>query len=166
MGDRIDDFFTGKNDPRQMPWHFFWKVRRDYASAQRADISKQNFSMVPRFWYIDCTVRCGDCDEEFVFSANEQRFWYEEMKFYVDSFPRRCITCRKKRRTNLELRKKYDASIEKALGHCTVTQKKEMVSLINELEGMAPKLPKGILNHRAVLMGQIAKRETKRVAQD
>ena len=85
----IDVF--GDTDPRKMPTHtVLGCVRIDYDSAERADIAKQDFSVCPRHWYVDATFRCEECGCEFVFSAREQQFWYEERRFYVDSQPRRC----------------------------------------------------------------------------
>lgn len=89
----------GKSDPRKMPAYLFHDaLSLDYDSAQPADISKQNYRVCPRYWYIGATLRCPDCGTEFGFPPEEQKFWYEELKFYVDSFAARCATCRKKDR--------------------------------------------------------------------
>lgn len=90
----------GDTDPRKMPFHLFHgAVSMDYPTAVRADFTKQDYSVCPRHWYIDATFRCQDCGKDFLFSAEEQRFWYGERKFYVDSRPVRCPECRKKERT-------------------------------------------------------------------
>src|SRR5262245_17001054 len=113
----ISDLFLGKSSPRRMPDYFFFGAKRkDFKTAQQADITKQNFTMCPRHWYFDVVFVCRDCSEEFVFGAEEQRFWYEEKFFYVDSLPKRCVQCRKAERGRLELRKRYDAEIADALG--------------------------------------------------
>lgn len=52
----------------------------------------------PYFAYIDAELRCEDCGERFVFVAAEQRFWYETLKFWVQSRPKQCIPCRAARR--------------------------------------------------------------------
>ncbi len=39
-------------------------------------------------------LRCERCGEEFWFSANEQRVWYEEWGFWIDSVPKHCAACR------------------------------------------------------------------------
>jgi hypothetical protein len=89
----------GEHDPKKMPAHLFHAaVQVDYASAVRADITKQDFTVCPRHWYIDATFKCVDCGSEFPFSAKEQFFWYEERRFFVDSLPKRCALCRKKER--------------------------------------------------------------------
>ena len=86
-----DEVFGGK-DPKKMPAHLFFEARSlDYKNAQRADISKQHYTVCPRHWYVDATFACRDCGEEFVFSADEQRFWYEDRKFFIDSLPKHCV---------------------------------------------------------------------------
>jgi hypothetical protein len=106
----------GESDPREMPAHLFHDALKiDYDSAKCADISKQDFTVCPRHWYIDATFRCADCRSEFVFSAKEQLFWYEERKFYVDSQPKRCAACRKKERA----KKKPNKSPEPTSGIVT-----------------------------------------------
>ena len=52
----------------------------------------------PYFAYIDAELRCEDCGQAFVFAAAEQRYWYETLKFWVQSRPKQCITCRRARR--------------------------------------------------------------------
>ena len=90
---------SGSTKPQKMPLHFFHgAVSLDYSTAVRADITKQDYSVCPRHWYIDAVFKCADCGAEFLFSAKEQHFWYEERRFYVDSYPKRCPDCRKKER--------------------------------------------------------------------
>lgn len=52
----------------------------------------------PYLAYFDRTQRCSDCESEFVFSATEQRYWYETLKFWVQSRPLQCARCRRLRR--------------------------------------------------------------------
>ena len=97
MTDNMDHF--GDTDPKMMPSYlFFGALNIDYDTAVRADITKQDFSVCPRHWYVDATFKCEDCGSEFLFSAKEQEFWYETRRFYVDSQPKRCAACRKKER--------------------------------------------------------------------
>jgi Probable zinc-ribbon domain len=95
----IDMDVFGDSDPKKMPPHLFHgAVSIDYGTAVRADVTKQDYSVCPRHWYIDATFKCIDCGLDFLFSADEQRFWYEQRRFYVDSQPTRCPACRKKER--------------------------------------------------------------------
>jgi uncharacterized Zn finger protein len=52
----------------------------------------------PYLAYFDKTSTCTDCHTEFTFSAKEQQHWYEELKFWVQSYPAQCLQCRRKRR--------------------------------------------------------------------
>lgn len=56
----------------------------------------------PYFAFIDTELRCGDCSQPFVFAAAEQRFWYETLKFWVQSRPKQCIPCRQARRARAQ----------------------------------------------------------------
>jgi len=76
----------GDTDPKKMPLHLFrGAVSIDYGTAVRADVSKQDYTVCPRHRYIDATFKCIDCGNDFLFSTDEQRFWYEQRRFYVDS---------------------------------------------------------------------------------
>lgn len=148
----------GENNPKRMPSHlFFGSRRKDYSTAQRADISKQNYSVCPRHWYMDATFICRDCREEFTFTASEQRFWYEDRHFWIDSLPTRCIPCRKDQRARLNLRNRYDSLIATALGACPPERKKEVVAIIDELEAAEDEIPEKMKQNRTVLYAQLAK---------
>lgn len=87
----------GEFAPENMPpWNFPGAVELDYDSAVRATPRNQNYTVSPRHWYIGAWIVCRDCEKEFLFSAGEQRTWYEEYKFWIDSFPDRCKECRPK----------------------------------------------------------------------
>lgn len=53
----------------------------------------------PYFAYFDVKLRCENCQSAFVFSAKEQQYWYETLKFWVQSRPKQCLDCRRVRRT-------------------------------------------------------------------
>ena len=55
----------------------------------------------PYFAYYDVTLRCHDCGQDFVFAAAEQQFWYEQLKFWVQSRPKQCVVCRRARRQKI-----------------------------------------------------------------
>lgn len=55
----VFDLF-GENHPHDMPSYFFWRhLRLDYASAVRADTSKQDFTVAPRHHLPLCPMRRG-----------------------------------------------------------------------------------------------------------
>ena len=78
-----------------------WACRRCVKSGRAivANPVAQKFCDYPPYLaYFDVPLRCEDCGSKFVFEASEQRFWYEELKFWVQSRPKQCAACRKIRR--------------------------------------------------------------------
>lgn len=69
----------------------------------RAIIAKPQFQKwcnhTPYLAYFDIQLKCEDCREMFTFSANEQKYWYEELHFWVQSRPKRCQSCREIKRS-------------------------------------------------------------------
>jgi hypothetical protein len=53
---------------------------------------------VRRGYYLDVPFRCVDCNVEQVWTATQQKWWYEVAKGYVYSTAKRCLPCRQKRR--------------------------------------------------------------------
>jgi hypothetical protein len=75
--------------------------------AVRGDVRRQQFCgmcHVPKYFFIDLKAKCLGCGQEFLFGANEQKYWYETLKFHPNSVPTRCPSCRKKRRSARQLR--------------------------------------------------------------
>ncbi len=86
----------GKTKAELMPRYLFYSaICVDYEKAIKADIGKQNYSVCPRFWYADAIIKCECCNENFTFSKEKQKMWYEDYKFWVDSFPKTCSLCKK-----------------------------------------------------------------------
>lgn len=52
----------------------------------------------PLLAYFDQKHLCESCDTKFLFSQQEQKFWYEKLGFWVQSKPKHCKECRKVRR--------------------------------------------------------------------
>lgn len=55
--------------------------------------------------YEDETIVCKDCGEEFVFSARDQEFFFDKMKF--TNKPVRCKACREKKNSNRDKRAEF-----------------------------------------------------------
>lgn len=148
----------GSKSPRRMPKHFFLGcVQVDYDSAIRADTSKQHFSVAPRHWYVDADVRCEQCGEVFRFSADEQRQWYEEYRFWVGSFPRQCPDCRRERRRLKALHQEYDRSVADALRSNDPEQKARAIEIVDQLRAAGERLPKKVYDNRELLVKQLAR---------
>jgi hypothetical protein len=47
--------------------------------------------------------RSAQCGRDFVFTAAEQKHWYETLKFHFDSTAIRCVECRRQRRNAVAL---------------------------------------------------------------
>jgi hypothetical protein len=93
----IDVF--GDTDPKRMAsFMLIGASNINFASAVKADVSKQASATCPRYWYVTATFECRDCKQPFKFSVEEQRFWYEERKFFPSVLPIRCAPCRKRER--------------------------------------------------------------------
>ena len=63
------------------------------------DYSKQNYGLGgPILFYITKEMSCDTCKTNFTFTAEDQRFWYEDLYFNYDSYPKNCLSCRKETR--------------------------------------------------------------------
>jgi hypothetical protein len=150
----------GSDDPRKMPEHFFYRsVRVNYKTAVRADTDKQNCSICPRYWYVETIFPCARCGAEFSFSAAEQRAWYEDYGFWVDSLPRHCLACRRDLRNLKAVRQEYDQSVAHALQRGDLESKKRLARVIDQLYEFGGELPPRINENRRRLANQIARAE-------
>ena len=77
-----------------------WRPETIPSDSIRANPLLQNYtSSGPAYFYQDQKRHCVQCRETFVFSAKEQRFWYETLQFSMHTDAVRCVDCRRKRRT-------------------------------------------------------------------
>jgi len=152
----VSDF--GRDDPREMPIHFFLgSLRLDYHTAVRADPGKQNCSICPRYWYLDAIFLCARCDAEFLFSAAEQRTWYEEYGFWVDSRPTHCLVCRRDLRSLKTARQEYDRTVTQVLREGDLASRKRLAEVIDQLYELGGELPARINENRRRLANEIAR---------
>jgi Probable zinc-ribbon domain len=82
-------------------WHSAKGVRIPN-TAIPADVSRQRPATIPVTHYFDAKRQCADCGSPFIFFAAEQKYWYEELGFPLESDCLRCVVCRKKQQ-GLEL---------------------------------------------------------------
>jgi hypothetical protein len=88
--------------------------------AVAGDASKQVFHpalQVPKYFYIDETRTCVQCEARFTFSAAEQKYWYETRRFVFDSVPIRCRACRRLRRSEGAMREQIARTRQAARAH-------------------------------------------------
>jgi hypothetical protein len=75
----------------------FWRLRGAEIfpeSAIAADVTRQNYALFPRRYYVDMLKQCWQCARPFIFFAREQQFWFETLGFNVDADAVDCTECR------------------------------------------------------------------------
>ena len=87
-------------------WHSPAGVRVPY-TAIAADLTRQPPATVPITHYFDAKRQCRDCQRPFLFFAEEQQYWYEELGFALESDCVRCSECRRAQRGLEQLRERY-----------------------------------------------------------
>jgi hypothetical protein len=80
------------------PWQEPDAVPRGALPADQAKLAHDNtYGPRPRF-YADRAFTCADCGKAEVWTAADQKWWYEEAKGKIASQANRCRDCRRKRR--------------------------------------------------------------------
>ncbi len=78
--------------------HFSWACDTCIKN-QRAIVGRIEYQTYcdhpPYLAYMDQEKSCLKCGDKFVFDKEEQQYWYEELKFWVQSTPKHCKSCRK-----------------------------------------------------------------------
>jgi len=77
-----------------------------------ADQSRQHGSAMLNTHYYDIRRKCKECGRPFIFFAEEQRYWYEELQFPVQADCVRCHPCRLQQRTLQSTKTQYDELLE------------------------------------------------------
>lgn len=148
----------GNANPQKMPRHlFFGALAVHHETAVRGNVEKQNYSVCPRYWYMDADFKCERCGLEFTWTAKEQKAWFEDYFFWVDSQPRDCRECRGEIRRLAELRREYDATVASARDHGTPDQKRRIVEIVSELQRDFGKLPEKMTETKQLFEHQTKK---------
>ncbi len=108
--DQAYDYFTSYNNR--------WACDSclDIGIAIPGEAKEQTFCIwQPHFAYVDQKRQCRTCEESFVFSKEEQKFWYETLKFWVVSDAVNCKKCRKEKRNRKERIRDAQLEIEEFL---------------------------------------------------
>jgi hypothetical protein len=88
-----------------------WHSREDTRipnTAIKADLTKQPPATVAVTHYFNAKRTCRDCDKPFIFFAEEQKHWYEELGFGLDSDCVRCPVCRKRQQGLARAKERYE----------------------------------------------------------
>lgn len=102
--------FTGlEPEPGQVTIHWHSpKSCRIPGTAIIANLKRQTAATVPVTHYFDVERTCRDCGKPFIFFAQEQKHWYEELGFGLDSDCVRCVPCRKRQQGISRVRERYE----------------------------------------------------------
>jgi hypothetical protein len=85
--------FTGLDvEPSKLIGGHGNKIR---GTAVKADTAKQRNATVPFPYYFDVEAVCKKCGRPFIFFAEEQKYWYEELGFYLWATAVCCPSCRR-----------------------------------------------------------------------
>lgn len=110
---------------RAMRWACNYCLKTGKAIAARPE--QQTYCDYPPYLaYFDWTCRCLDCQNDFVFSAREQQYWYEERKFWVQSRPIRCLACRRKARE----RRRVPQLLQQALTEFDLHDPRQLLQIV------------------------------------
>jgi hypothetical protein len=82
-------------------------------TAVVADVARQGRATLHVTHYFDARRVCRTCGQPFLFFAEEQKHWYEDLRFPLEADCRDCPPCRKDKQRVRSMRQKYDALLEK-----------------------------------------------------
>lgn len=88
------------------------KLPRIAGTAIKADPSKQNRPTVPVTHYYDIERVCRNCRRQFIFFAEEQKHWYEELGFRLEVDCVLCPPCRKREQSLAAKRADYERLVK------------------------------------------------------
>jgi hypothetical protein len=77
-------------------------------TAVRANTARQLTATVAVTHYFDLDRICRDCQRPFIFFADEQKYWYEELGLRLEADCVRCVPCRKRHRKIADARRRYE----------------------------------------------------------
>lgn len=83
-------------------------------TAVAADIARQGPATLHVTHYFDAKRVCRKCGRPFLFFAEEQKYWYEDLQFPLEADCLDCTPCRKDEQRLRATRQKYDAFLEDA----------------------------------------------------
>ncbi len=82
-------------------------------TAIKANIEKQAPATIHVTHYFDSKRVCRNCGDHFIFFAKEQRYWYEELGFPLESDLVDCINCRGHEHRLRDSRQVYERLLKK-----------------------------------------------------
>lgn len=102
--------------------------------AMQPNYDKQNYGMGgPIITYITYDLLCTTCQQPYQFTCQEQQFWYEELGFIIDSFPKNCLSCRTIRQQKRARNQRLAMLLKKNINELTVAELEELQAIYLEL---------------------------------
>ncbi|MCM2416623.1 zinc-ribbon domain containing protein [Streptomyces sp. RKAG293] len=104
--------------PYRFPNGYDLKFRPDLAQgAVRGDPSRQSrfcsHCRPPKYFYVNQGLRCRECGTAFVWPAEQQRYWYEDLRLSAAAGPPgRCPKCGRARRAALAVRQRLSSAAD------------------------------------------------------
>lgn len=89
----------------------------------------QNYCWEPRLAYFDTQHECQSCHKPFIFGKEEKRFWFETLKFWIDSTPNHCAGCRKEMRALKKENNTLTAVLAKPEADMSMSELEEVVAI-------------------------------------
>lgn len=77
-------------------------------TAIEADLTRQSRATVAVTHYYDVKRTCRECGRPFIFFAEEQKHWYEELGLPLEADCVRCVPCRKRQHGIAAKRERYE----------------------------------------------------------
>jgi len=93
-------FFDSDNE------HLLWACDDciESGKAIQSDFTKQKYcDYFPHLAYYDKIINCETCQQDFLFSKEEQQYWFENLQFWVQTKCINCKNCRKEKRDKATL---------------------------------------------------------------
>lgn len=121
--------------------HFEWACDHclETGRAIEGKVAEQTFCDNPPYLaYLDKKKNCETCSKNYIFSKEEQKFWYEELKFWVQSTPKNCQACRKEIRN----KKNLNTKLSKLIKHADLKDANQLIE-ISQLYFEMGKVEKG-----------------------
>jgi hypothetical protein len=84
-------------------------------TAVVADVARQRPATLHVTHYFDAKRVCRKCGGPFLFFAEEQKYWYEDLGFPLEADCLECAPCRKDEQRLRSIREKYDALLRKTV---------------------------------------------------
>jgi hypothetical protein len=142
-------------------WHSGPSVRVPN-TAIAADLARQQPATVPVTHYYDAKRVCRKCGRPYLFFAEEQKHWYEELGFPLEADCVECQPCRRDEQKLRALHRRYDALL--ARQNRSEAETLELVTCAVQLVESSVFTPKALPRLRALLKPLLAGRNAEAAA--